>query len=277
MKTSLYSFNDYKILVNQWVIEQPSKGRGLYRQMALSLDVHPTFISQIFQGYKDLSSDQAFRLSEFMEMSEHESDFFMTLVEYNRASSHRLKERLEKKLQLLRIAGEELLSKMSHSLVLSSQDQAEFYSDWRYSALRHFLTLSKYQARAQLAKEKVQNLFGLTAEKYGEITRFLISRQLIIEEESGYRLGIRSTHLPSSSPHLPRHHANWRLLAMSHHLNPKHEDLFFTSALTLSEKDAALFRTQLTELLESLSKRVQDSPAEELYALNIDWFRPLTD
>jgi len=81
-------------------------------------------------------------------------------------------------------------------------------------------------------------------------------------------------HLDASSPLIRSHHANWRLHAMDRHpfLDQK-DELAYSFAVCLSAKDAKAVRASLLEMIADIRKRTDPSPSEELFCLNLDWFR----
>jgi plasmid maintenance system antidote protein VapI len=93
----LFNQEDYKLFVRGKVRAMASRGRGQYKKMAESLCVHPTLISQIFKGPRHLTPEQAAEVVAFLGLGEQEAEYFLTLVELNRAGSQRLKALLEKR------------------------------------------------------------------------------------------------------------------------------------------------------------------------------------
>ncbi len=95
----IFEYNDYKLFVRNRIREMARAGRGQYQKMALHLRVHPTLVSQIFRGVRDLTPEQASEVAVFLELSEPESQYFLTLVQISRAGNQRLRELLERRRQ----------------------------------------------------------------------------------------------------------------------------------------------------------------------------------
>ena len=94
----IFEFDDYKNFVNTRIIALPRKGRGEYQKIAEYLRVHATLISQIFKGPRELTLEQACELSTYLSLNALETDYFITLVEFRRAGSLKLKEILERRI-----------------------------------------------------------------------------------------------------------------------------------------------------------------------------------
>ena len=106
-----------------------------------------------------------------------------------------------------------------------------------------------------------------------QVLDFLIGHGLCIETEGQIRPGPQSTHLPSTSPLIARHHGNWRVKAMERHASLALEsELAYTSPMALSRTDAVMIRETLLQSIDQVVAIVDPSPSEATYCLNIDWF-----
>ncbi len=54
----------------------------------------------------------------------------------------------------------------------------------------------------------------MTRAKASEILQFLVRSGLVIEKNGAYLMRTRSTWLGRESPHLVKHHTNWRIRAI---------------------------------------------------------------
>ncbi len=91
----IFGYQDYKSFLLERIHNLPKKGRGEMQRMAYFLNVHPTLISQILRGPRDLSPEQALEFSQYFGLTRSETEYFLTLVEIERAGSLRLKSFLE--------------------------------------------------------------------------------------------------------------------------------------------------------------------------------------
>ncbi|MBI1861558.1 MAG: hypothetical protein HYR96_11635 [Deltaproteobacteria bacterium] len=102
MEISVFQYTEYKSFVLE--AARLLGGRGQFRKMALHLGVHPTLITLIFRGDRHLTSDQAADLCSYLHLSEIESDYFVTLVELQRAGRPGLRQLLERRKERLKQA-----------------------------------------------------------------------------------------------------------------------------------------------------------------------------
>ena len=140
---NLFEAPDYKQFLRGWVQSRPGGGRGEYRRMAGLLGVSTTMISQVVNGEKHFSLENANELCEtFLALNERESDFFLLLVEHDRAGSHGYRRRLEKRISKARTEALKLDERVRNDRNLSELETGTYYSDWTYTATTHFLACS---------------------------------------------------------------------------------------------------------------------------------------
>ncbi len=234
--------------------------------MAVALNVHTTLVSQIFRGNKSLSMDQAMALADYLGLSELETEYFLLLVQLDRAATDKLKSHLKKQLKRKREEGLELSHHLAKDTQLSDVDKSIFYSSWIYSALRVLTSLNSHQNIEDLAKH-----LDLPKAMVSNAMEFLVSRNLCISERGKFKPGHQRTHLESTSPLIARHHTNWRLKAIENFDVISSHELVYTAPLSISQKDAAAFRQKLVKLISELGGTVKDTDPESFYCFNIDW------
>jgi hypothetical protein len=106
-----------------------------------------------------------------------------------------------------------------------------------------------------------------------KIVSFLLEHGLCVQKPTGeiVHSGV-STHVGNDSPHVIKHHQNWRVRGMQRMDTVSDEALFFTGPMALSVETAAEIRKLLPTMIEQIMKIVGPSPSEAGYCLNIDWF-----
>lgn len=240
------------------------------RRLAAYLRVHPTLISQVLNTEKDLSLEQGILICEYLGMSEAEREYFIALMEYERAGSKALKNYFLKRLQFLKKQADLAVTKSGKAEEIREQDKAIFYSQWYHSAVRLLTSLSECKTLDTIA-EKLK----LPKSQVRKTLDFLASVGLVKESNGKYEMGPSRTWVPANSPYAARHHINWRLKAFETYQQMGEADLALTVPMTLSKQDAVRFRKLLVEFIESLNPLIDASEPEELRCLNVDFFSPL--
>lgn len=248
----------------------PKNGRGELRKIALYLNVHPTLLSQVLSGGKDLSLEQAVLLSDYLGLNDFEKEYFLFLVQYERAGSKQLKSYFHSKLRKLQEEGENISSRFLRTTEIREEDKAIFYSHWQNSAIRLLTSIQGFQSLDAIS-EKLK----LSKLQVRRTLDFLLSVGLVREEGGKYTVGPSRTHVPAHSPYVVRHHVNWRLKAFDAYEKMEKQELAITLPMTLSKKDAAKLRALLVDFVESVHQTIEKTDPEELMCLNIDYFSPI--
>ena len=87
MKTDIFTFKDYKKFIQAVLNEREDLNRST---IARELQVQSAYISQVLNGSAHLSMEQGFRLTDTFSLGLSEKEFFMCLLQYNRAGSRDL-------------------------------------------------------------------------------------------------------------------------------------------------------------------------------------------
>lgn len=264
---SIYDFNDYKAYFNAWVENQPKAGHGEYRRLAISLNVSTTMISQVFKGDKHLSLELASEICDYLRFNDEEADYFLLLVEYQRAGSQKLHKRLKRQVLLRQEKARKLENRVKAAKEMSDEVKNIFYSSWMYSGVRLLTGLEEMNNAAIIAER-----LSLPRNQVQKILDFLITNHLVLAEKTQLKMGPARTHIGSSSLLVNKHHQNWRLQGFSKMISPDEKNFFYTGPMSLSEEVAGKIRQELPSFIEKINAQIIPSPSEVVRCLNIDWF-----
>lgn len=264
---TIFSYDDYKKWFNDLITAMPKKGRGQLTSIAKHLNTSPVIVTQVFKGNRDLTPEQALLLSDFLGLTKIEKQFLILLVNYSRAGSYHYKKMLSEEMLLLKEKGLEIKSHLHQEKELTAEAKSILYSNWYYLAIWSLIAIPEFN-NIQIISERLK----LSRNKIQEAINFLLKYQLIIEENERLKIGPKLIHLESTSPHIPRHHQNWRLQAFTHYDRMKNESLSYTAPVTLSKADALAIKEKLIKFISESVNTIQDSPSESAYCLCIDWF-----
>lgn len=265
---TVFEATSYKEFVKEWVLSQPKRGHGVWSRIAKHLDTSTVAVSQVFQGERELSHEQALVLSEFMGLTGLSADYFEILVLHDRTTHAKLKARLKQKLEGIQQQADVLKNRVIQEKTFTEEAKGIFYSNWYYSAI-HLSTLIPRMNTV----DAISSHLNLPTTTVIHVLEFLVEHGLCLQSEMGtYSIGPRFTHLENTSPHIARHHTNWRLKALDRIPTMKDRELFYSGNSVLSKKDVLEIRRRLVSLIEEVYKTVAPSENEELMCLNIDWF-----
>lgn len=253
--------------------EMPNGGRGVIAKMAKNLRIHPTLMSLILKGKRELSMEQALDLAGYLKLSEWETEYFLLLNSLARAGTSNLKNFFQKKIRSYQRENRKIDRHLKNVTTLSEADQARFYSSWVYSALRLHTstkptgsTIEDYVDSFQWSREHLMGFLD-----------FLIYIKMIRKENERYFLGPQHTFISSQSPLVVNHHKNWRHKAIEKSDQITPQELMLTAPCTLSTDDFLQLREMITHFFQRANSIINGSPPERLACLNIDLFWVLNE
>ena len=156
---------------------------------------------------------------------------------------------------------------MKSDTELSEEHKAIFYSNYLFSAIRHFVNIGNGKTI-----EEISNHFGLVRPKAFKMMDFLVESGLCTQSASKYLRGGRRTFIDRASPHWSRHVSNWRQKTINECENIAPDELIYTSPISISKKDFVLVHRTLLEMIKDISKRIENTEPEMVVCWNIDWF-----
>jgi len=264
----IFEFTDYKHFVRKKLREAGNKGYGQYTRIAKHLNIHTSMVSQVFNGSKHLTFEQACRACSFFGFTELETDFFIALVQLERAGTPEAKDKCQRDLNRLKAKSESVKARVGKDVELSEEHNATFYSQWFYTAIKLLSSIPEHHT-----PEIISRTLGIPLISVNRALEFLLSVGLCVEQDGKIKPGPRNTHLGAESPLVGRHHQNWRVKGFEKMGTLLPSELFFTMPATLSEKDTLILRQKIVEFIEEFVKVIDSSRGETLYCLNMDWFR----
>lgn len=264
---SVFDFEDYKLYLKN-LLATSGETRGTRSKLAEKLNCNIGFVSQVLNGNSQFSLEHATLISEFLNLSEEETDFFLLLVQYERAGSEKLKSHFKRQISKIKKQRKEIKSRIKTSKDLTEADYGIYYSNWSYSAVHMTLSITQYQSKSAL-KEKL----NLTLKQLDTVIQFLLEKGLIIEEKGLYKTGPTRIHLTRNSPLICQHHANWRIEAMKFIPRQVESNLHYSSVMTMSVSDSEKIKNVILKALEDIEVVLKPSPNEEVFSLGIDFFK----
>ena len=262
---TIFTMIDFRDYMKAWA---RAKGRGEYRRISETLNMHTTLVSQVLNGKKCLTEEQASKLCDYMRLNPLETDYFLKLIQIERAGTEQLKSIYNRHLKQIRNQANEVSNRVPEAKELTEQDRAIFYSSWHYSMIR-LLTMIKGKQTA----EEVSVYLKLPISRVQEILNFLVSRGLCDLINGQYVRTEQNTHVEARSALAIRHHQNWRTKSLELLEKMGSDDLAFTAPISIAKKDIPKIRKILLDTISEISNVVEASPSEEILYLGIDWIK----
>ena len=268
MLPDIFKFQNYKEYVEAWLESRPKKGHGELKKMAQHLRVSTTMMSQVFRGEKELNLEMAVEIAEYLSLSEEETEYFLLLVELNRAGSFKLKNKLKSQVEKKQESAKKVGNRLGKASILNDEARSLFYSNWIYSAIRILSDLDQMKTPSDIAAH-----LQISPAMVERAVDFLLKNNLCKTQDGLLKMGPAKTFLDPNSPYVHLHHQNWRLLAIQKMKTSQATGFHLTSPMSLSVDDAEKIKAELVQFTSSILKSIDTSPAENARCLNIDWFQ----
>ncbi len=267
MLPSLFHYRDYRDFLTGQIGAMPNGGRGGRTALAKAINCQLPFVTHVLNGDNHLSLEQAEAAARFFSLNSNETEFFLLLVNYNRAGTLELKKVLENLLEERAKKNKLLKNELKIQDTLSAEDQLKYYSNWIYVAVHMALTIPSLQSQEAISKH-----FSLSKSVVAEILDFLTSRGFASKQGIQYKPSRTVIHLEKAAPALLNHHANWRHKAVASLIQEKENDLHYSGVMSCSKKDFPKVRAAIAKALAESIEIVKPSSEEVLLGMCLDVF-----
>jgi uncharacterized protein (TIGR02147 family) len=264
---NIYQFTDYKRYMVSRIESDPALGRGSVKKIAEFLRVHPSLISQILKGQKDFSPEQARDVAAFLGMDDAATEYFMCLVDIERAGTSKLKSfLLGKRDRLISVASQRPTHNPNNPSASNKANVERLNSNWFYPAVCLLCQIPKYQSVSALAR-----YLHLPTAVIDEAVDTLVQLGLVIAD--GDRIVASPVPLESSQfLDARRFHMNWRLKAIDRINTNLENDRFITLPVALSTDDRRRLKQIVIDFVEQIRQSNDPGNADDLSVLTIDMF-----
>ena len=268
---TLFEYSDYK----KWLLDRlqtlPRRGRGHLKKMADYVGVPQSTFSQVFKGDRHLTIEQACMVGRFLGLKTTEEDYFILLVERDRAGINALREIYDRRIERIKKDSLQIANRLPPTQTLSAAEKVEFYSSWIYAAIRIYTSIPGYQDANSIAEG-----LDLPIDVVHLGLDLLLRTGLVIQKDDGFHVGVKSTHVPAGDPLVFRHHLNWRQKTIELLGNmPKlgKQEFCLTMPCSLSHSAMEKIQQELLKCVDQVVPHIDNSKEECMAILNIDFLQ----
>lgn len=261
---SLYDFEDYRLYLKNWINDKNNKSKGGQSKLAAKAHISTTLISRILSAEKHLSLEQASEISDYLGHNESETEYFFILVQIGKSGSEKLTLKLKKQADQI---SKKVSRRIQNASSIDENIKSVYYSSWIYAGIRNLVATPGDHDVISISER-----LALPKHRVAKTVEFLLMNGLCVKGSNGLTYVSKKTHLDSESAFVNNHHINWRNKAVQIMDQKNNSDLFFTSPMSLSAETALEIRQMIPQLIETIMKKVEPSPSQKLYCLNMDWF-----
>jgi uncharacterized protein (TIGR02147 family) len=264
MTKNLFLLNSYTSVIKLKMSENLEQW-GLVSKMAKAADCQRSHLSRVLKGSSHLTLEQASGLASFFQMNETESEYFLALVEVERAGTQALKSRFQKRIQRIRQEQENISTRLQISSLGVDTQELTYYSAWHWIAIHIIVSIPAYQTIAAISKR-----LSLPEEQVTLCLETLTDFGLVKKQGTKWTFASQSVHLPKSSPLVSVHHGNWRARNVLASQSPTGDGVHYTVVQSLSVEDYKRVKQLILETIETFSKVAGPSKEEELICFTCD-------
>lgn len=233
------------------------------------MGIQQSQLSQVMAGKLDLNLDQGSRLCDDWQLSDSESEYFLNLIQFERASTSSLKARIRKRL-------EELHKSYSKEGIIhlepsgkGAKEAERFFSSWIYPAVLGALYIPTLLGEDDIAKRLD------TSSRLVRETLIALQEMNLVKMENGkYRLAEQGiTHVSRSATGMM--HAGLRSKAHEVYVTGDTEIIRFGTLNVLGRDHFLELRKRMQTFVEQYNKETTsvDHEHDELVVFNLDFFR----
>ena len=241
---------------------------GAISKMAAAAGCQRSHLSRVISGKVHLTPEQADGLAEYWRLNEAEGEYFLYLLEFARAGTKGLRQRIQRKIQRLKKEQEDLSERLRQPSLGVEEREIVYYSAWHWSAIHIIVSIPEYQTVTSISRRLTmpETLVRYCLE---QLERFGLVRR----EGERWKFSSHTIHLPRRSPLIGTHHNNWRARASLKSHDPGSDGVHYTVVQSVSQRDYLKIKELLLAVIDDYSKIAAPSKEEELISFSCDVFR----
>lgn len=264
--TSILQLDSYQGCLKHFVQENRQQ-TGYQNRLAKAAGCQASYISRAIHGKVHLTPDQGYGIAKFWRLSETEFQYFMTLIQMERAGNPHLRRDLLIQLEELRKKAKDFSLQLKKKTIEKTAEKEFYYQAWYISAIHILTSIKEFQTVETISKR-----LGLDENLVQETLQKLVEIGFVEQKKDTWQMLPKFIHLSKGSIFTRLHHINWRNVAHQKLSNGNKKQMNFTSVASLSKKDMQLIEDILRKSIMRFEESVKDSEEETLIALNIDFF-----
>lgn len=266
----VFKCSAYRDAVEQWLSHpQGGRPRGAIKALADVLKCHPTFIAHVLNGKADFSNEQALRFCRHFALTGDETDFFLDLLNRDRAGDTETRAYFQERLKFRLEERQNLQRRLRVQDALTSDQEAVYFKSWLTQAVHMSTLLPGPHTVASLAAR-----LGAQLPAVEETVKNLVDMGFLQWEKGSLTCVRLMFHLGRSSPWIAKSHYNWRLKTAQTMMETPGSlpGVHYSSVFTLSEETVQEVRELILRHVEEARERIAPSPSERVYVYCIDFY-----
>lgn len=243
--------------------------RGQIAALARQLKCHSSFVSQIIRAKAFMSHEQAMRFCAFAKLLDDETEFFIDLLNRDRACTKESKTHFDRIVHRKLLERNSLQKRAGLKATLTREQEILYFQSIIHPLVHAALHLKHVQGPIQLS-----TTLGFSKSEIIDSLHLLEELGLATKQQETWHPTHKSIHVGKQSPLNRAYHVNWRLKIAAQLLDGQRTDehTHYTSIFCIAQHDVERIRGLILNNLETVRKEMVASDSEQLVALCLDYF-----
>jgi uncharacterized protein (TIGR02147 family) len=267
--TDLYTFDSYKDYLKDIIVNN-KQSRGFQSQLAKAATCQVSYLSQVLNSKTELTPDHGINIAKFLGLNKNDTEYFLCLINYSRATTITLVDYIKKQMSLLKIKSTTLEHKFEVDYKpLSDEAINVMHSSWLYLAVQTALDIPALRTVNALSEK-----FKVPKEKIEDVLQFSAKHKMVTEKNNEWFQTDAAVDQLSTSKlgHVIHHSWNEKSCSDIEIKNPDSVHTLFISALV--EEDYIKIKNIISDSLKRTLPIILDTTKtpDKLYCFKCNFF-----
>jgi uncharacterized protein (TIGR02147 family) len=264
---SVYAFSSYKAFLKAQIASQDEW--GTLTRLARAAGCQRPYLSRVLSQEAHLTPAQAYALARFWKLDSDATEYFLGLLEMERAGSPEYRDYWGRKNAELKRKHENLSRVVERTVAPSDERDLIYYSGWQWTAVHILTSIPDFQTEKAISEK-----LSLPITQVRQILQTLEKWGSVRHEKGRWKFGAREQHISKDSPLSVFHHANWRQQAMSNAQRNDPGSVHYTVVQSLSRADFDRVKEVVLDAIRRSAEIAGPSSEEKLMCFACDFFEP---
>lgn len=264
----IFGFKDYKAFIKHRIDEDENQW-GLMTKLAKAAGCQRPYLSRVLSDEVHLTASQIFGLAKYWNLSDEERDYFLGLLEIEKAGSMDYREHLKKKLSEAKKNHENISQLVNRKMAAETGRDLIYYSAWYWTAIHVMVSIPEFQSESKIAEK-----LNLSIVQVRAVLQELESWGAVQDDGRKWTFKSREQHISKDSPLVSFHHNNWRQQAVLSSQTRRPGSVHYTVVQSVSKSDYEKMKQMVLDLIQKTSAIAGPSKEEQLVCLAFDFFEP---
>ncbi len=246
---------DRYVEILKLMMEENSSVRGYNSRLAEAASCHSSHLSHVLGERGHLTPDQALAIADFWQLPDLQSDYFLTLVEFERAGTERLRKKLRIRLDDIRKEGRRFHGRTAARdekprVELSLADATKYCSHWYYCVIHCLIEVKAFRTEEAIAEH-----LNLSRTLVHHVLENLERMKLLARDEnSGEWYVLQGVKYTGPDDLLTLMNSSQRLFASYRRELRNPDDMNVTIVTAIRKSELAAMREMLINCLKDMTK-----------------------